>query len=66
MTYEIAHIVLVPFLWIYGYDSDPDSITNAHDAIEVQRREAEKEDISFYHFVWHRGVVDMGSSGRGE
>ena len=54
MTYEIAHIVLVPFLWIYGYDSDPDSITTAHDAIEVQRREAEKEDICFYHFIFSK------------
>ena len=42
MTYELAHIVLVPFLWIYGYDIDSESITTAHDAIEVQRRDAER------------------------
>ena len=48
MAYEIAHIVLVPFLWINGYDTNSESIASAHDAIEVQRREAEKEDISFF------------------
>ena len=42
MTYELAHIVLVPFLWIYGYDIDSESITYAHDAIEVQRWAAER------------------------
>ena len=50
MAYEIAHIVLVPFLWINGYDTNSESIASAHDAIEVQRREAEKEDISFLRF----------------
>ena len=50
MAYEIAHIVLVPFLWINGYDTNSESIASAHDAIEVQRREAEKEDISFLGF----------------
>lgn len=50
MAYEIAHIVLVPFLWMNGYDTNSESIATAHDAIEVQRREAEKEDIGFFRF----------------
>ena len=50
MVYEIAHIVLVPFLWINGYDTNSESIASAHDAIEMQRREAEKEEISFLRF----------------
>ncbi len=50
MAYEIAHIVLVPFLWINGYDTNSESIASAHDAIEMQRREAEKEEISFLRF----------------
>ena len=48
MTYELAHIVLVPFLWIYGYDIDSESITTAHDAIEVQRRYAKENKTGLW------------------
>ena len=35
-TEQLAKIILVPYLWWFGYDFDADSIQECHDAIDLQ------------------------------
>ena len=52
---DIAQVILVPYLFLFGYDMDPESIAECRDAIEVQRKE--KRDVRSDNFV----LCDHGS-----
>ncbi len=39
MIAKIAHFIIVPYLWWFGYDMDKESVEECHDSIEIQQRE---------------------------
>ena len=48
MQYELAKLIL-PFVLMAGnYDSDPQSVAECRDTIDVQRRANEKSHIDYY------------------
>ena len=48
MSELIAKAVLIPYLWIGGYDMDEESLAKCHDSIEIQCRQEEKSMNVFY------------------
>ena len=42
-----AHLIIVPFLWMFGYPTDEHSVSEARDSIAIQERE--RKDESFIH-----------------
>ena len=44
MIEKIAHWIIVPYLWWFGYDMDEESIQECHDAIEIQHKEEKKKN----------------------
>ena len=45
-----AHLIVVPFLWAFDYDRDPESIAECHDCINTQAKEAEDENLFSFLF----------------
>lgn len=45
-----AHLIVVPFLWAFDYDRDPESIAECHDCINIQAKEAEDENLFSFLF----------------
>ena len=45
-----AHLIVVPFLWAFDYDRDPESIADCHDSITRQTQEAEDENLFSFLF----------------
>jgi hypothetical protein len=39
-----AHLIVVPYLWFFGYPTDADSIATCHDSIARSEQEANNED----------------------
>ena len=44
MIEKIAHLIIVPYLWWFGYEVDDESIKECHDAIEIQHKEKRGKD----------------------
>ena len=42
-----AHLIIVPYLWMFGYPTDEHSVNEARDSIAIQERE--RKDESFIH-----------------
>ncbi len=40
-----AHLILVPYLWAFGYEINDESICNGHDSIALQERETKHESV---------------------
>ena len=40
-----AHLIIVPYLWFFGYETDTDSIDKCHDSIAIQERECKDESV---------------------
>ena len=39
MIEDIAQVILIPYLFVFGYDMDSESVAECRDAIEIQRKE---------------------------
>ena len=39
MVEDMAQVILIPYMFVFGFDMDPESIAECRDAIEVQRKE---------------------------
>jgi hypothetical protein len=37
MVGKIAHFIIVPYLWWFGFDMDEESIQKCHDAIDLRK-----------------------------
>ena len=46
MIYLAAHLIVVPYLWAFGYERDPASVDECHRIIAKQAKEAEDEDCT--------------------
>ena len=42
-TQQLAKMILVPYLWWFGYDFDPESVQECHDAIDLQYNEQQEK-----------------------
>ena len=40
-----AHLILVPYLWVFGYEVNDENIYNGHDSIAIQEREYKDESV---------------------
>ena len=40
-----AHLIIVPYLWFFGYETDSESIGKCHDSIAIQERECKDESV---------------------
>ena len=48
MTEVLAKAVLIPYLWVCGYEMDDESIAECYDSIEIYYREEEEPAYAFY------------------
>lgn len=39
MVQDIAQAILIPYLFVFGFDMDPESVAECRDAIELRRKE---------------------------
>ncbi len=39
-----AHLIIVPYLWMFGYPTDQDSVDTCRDSIARSEKEAEDEE----------------------
>ena len=44
MIVMTAHLIIVPYLWFFGYPTDADSVATCHDSIARSEQEANDED----------------------
>ena len=44
MAADIAHLIIFPYLFFFGYAVDEISVAECHQAIEVQRQEWNSEE----------------------
>jgi hypothetical protein len=42
-----AHLIIIPYLWMFGYPTDKDSVHEARDSIAIQEREMQDEECAF-------------------
>ncbi len=42
-----AHLIIVPFLWMFGYPTDEHSVNEARDSIAKQAKEMQDEECAF-------------------
>ena len=42
-----AHLIIVPYLWLFGYPTDEYSVNEARDSIAIQEREMKDESIIY-------------------
>ena len=45
-----AHLIIVPYLWFFGYETDSESINKCHDVIATQEREYKDESVFSFLF----------------
>lgn len=43
MVADIAQVILIPYLFVFGYDMDSESVAECRDAIEIQRKENQND-----------------------
>lgn len=55
MVEDIAQVILIPYLFVFGYDMDSESVAECRDAIELQRKE--NRDVRSPSFI----LCDHGS-----
>ena len=48
MTEVLAKAVLIPYLWLGGYEMDSESIAECYDSIEVYCREENEPAYAYY------------------
>jgi len=47
-----AHLIIIPYLWMFGYPTDEHSVHEARDSIAKQEREMQDEECAFtFYFV---------------
>jgi len=39
-----AHLIIIPYLWMFGYPTDEHSVNEARDSIAIQERKMQDED----------------------
>ena len=42
-TQQLAKMILVPYLWWFGYEFDSDSLKECHESIDLQYNEQQKK-----------------------
>lgn len=47
MITELAHLIMVPYLVLFGYEMDASSVSECHESIEIQREELKNESFFF-------------------
>jgi hypothetical protein len=48
MVEDMAQAILIPYLFVFGFEMDPESVAECRDAIEIQRKE--NRDVHRSHF----------------
>ena len=47
-----AHLIIVPYLWMFGYPTDEHSVNEARDSISIQERKMKDESFIYnYRFT---------------